>query len=41
MLERYRERTVRTGAGAAIGVVSEGVDVHATLSAGIVTGDVP
>ena len=33
--------TVRTGAGAAVGVVTEGVDVHAALSVGIVAGDVP
>jgi len=31
---------VRTGAGAAVGVVAEGVDVHATLGVGIVAGDV-
>ena len=33
--------TVRTGAGAAVGVVTEGVDVHAALGVGIVAGDVP
>lgn len=33
--------TVRTGAGAAVGVVTEGVDVHATLGVGVVSGDVP
>ena len=33
--------TVRSGRGAAVGVVTEGVDVHATLSVGVVTGDVP
>ena len=33
--------TVRAGAGAAVGVVTEGVDVHATLGVGIVAGDVP
>lgn len=33
--------TVRTGAGAAVGVVTEGVDVHATLGVGVVAGDVP
>jgi hypothetical protein len=34
-------RTVRSGAGAAVGIVAVGVDMHATLSAGIVAGDVP
>ena len=33
--------TVRTGAGAAVGVVTESVDVHATLSVGVIAGDVP
>lgn len=33
--------TVRTGAGAAVGVVTEGVDVHATLGVGVVAADVP
>ena len=33
--------TVRTGAGAAVGVVTEGVDVHAALGVGIVASDVP
>jgi len=32
---------VRTSAGAAVGVVTEGVDVHAALGIGIVAGDVP
>ena len=32
---------MRTGAGAAVGVVTEGVDVHAALGVGIVAGDVP
>merc|ERR1712183_829605 len=32
---------VRTGAGAAVGVVTKGVDVHAALGVGIVAGDVP
>lgn len=36
-----REHTVRTGGGAAVGVVAKGVDVHTTLSVGIVSGDVP
>lgn len=35
------ELTVRAGGGAAVGVVTEGVDVHATLGVGVVTGDVP
>lgn len=34
-------RTVRSSAGAAVGVVSEGVNVHATLRVGVVTGNVP
>lgn len=33
--------TVGPGAGAAVGVVAEGVDVHAALSVGVVPGDVP
>jgi hypothetical protein len=33
--------TVRASARAAVGVVAEGMDVHATFSVGIVTGDVP
>jgi len=37
----FLKRTVRTSAGAAIGVIAVGVDVHATLSAGIVAGNVP
>jgi len=32
---------VRTGAGAAVGVVAKLVDVHATLGVGVVPGDVP
>jgi len=32
---------VRTSGGAAVGVVTELMNVHATLSVGIVTGDVP
>lgn len=32
---------MRTGAGAAVGVVTKGVDVHAALGVGIVAGDVP
>ena len=34
-------RTVRAGARAAVGVVAVGVHVHATLSVGVVAGDVP
>lgn len=30
-----------TGRGAAVGVVTEGVNVHATLGIGIMAGDVP
>lgn len=37
----WHQLTVRAGAGAAVGVVTEGVDVHATLGVGIVAGDVP
>ena len=36
-----RRLTVRTGAGAAVGVVTEGVNVHAALGVGVVAGDVP
>lgn len=36
-----RARTVRTGRSAAVGIVAEGVDVHATLGVGIVARDVP
>lgn len=32
---------VRTGAGAAVGVVTVGVDVEAALGVGVVAGDVP
>lgn len=32
---------VRTGGGAAVGVVTELVDVHTTLGVGVVAGDVP
>ena len=35
------QHTVGTGAGAAVGVVAKGVDMHATLSVGVVAGDVP
>lgn len=38
---RARTLTVRTGGSAAVGVVTEGVDVHTTLSVGVVAGDVP
>jgi hypothetical protein len=36
-----RLHTVRAGGGAAVGVVTELVDVETTLSVGVVTGDVP
>jgi|SRR5690242_5397116 len=36
-----RALTVGSGRSAAVGVVAEGVNVHATLSVGVVTGDVP
>lgn len=32
---------MRAGRGAAVGVVAKGVDVDATLSVGVVAGDVP
>jgi len=32
---------VGPGGGAAVGVVAEGVDVHATLGVGVVAGDIP
>lgn len=32
---------MRTGRGAAVGVVTEGVDVEAALGVGVVAGDVP
>jgi hypothetical protein len=35
------ELTVGAGRGAAVGVVAKGVDVHATLSVGVVARDVP
>ncbi len=33
--------TVRAGRGAAVSVVTKGVDVHATLSVGVLTADIP
>lgn len=36
-----RDRTVRASRCAAVGVVTEGVDVHATLGVGVVARDVP
>lgn len=33
--------TVRAGRSAAVGVIAEGMDVHATLSAGVVARNVP
>ena len=32
---------MRAGRGAAVGVVTKGVDVHATVGIGVVAGDVP
>ena len=32
---------MRSGRSAAVGVVAKGVDVHATLSVGVVAGNVP
>ena len=40
-LVRRKQLTVRAGAGAAVGVVTESVDVHATLGVGVVAGHVP
>ena len=37
---RGGKRTVRSSAGAAVAVITELVDVHATLGGGIVAGDV-
>lgn len=34
-------RTVRTGAGASVGVVAKLVDMEATFGVGVVAGDVP
>jgi len=39
--EGGRELTVRTSRSASVGVVAEGVDVHAALGIGVVAGDVP
>jgi hypothetical protein len=33
--------TVWSGGGASVGVVAEGVDMHAALGVGVVAGDVP
>ena len=41
VLRLGRMRTVRAGGGAAVGVVTELVNVHATLGVGVVAGDVP
>ena len=38
---RRCQLTMRAGRGAAVGVVTEGVDVHATLGIGVVAGDIP
>lgn len=40
-LEGWTELTVRAGRGAAVGVVTKGVDVHATLGIGVVASDIP
>jgi len=39
--KRIAALTVGSSGSAAIGVVAESVDVHATLSVGVVAGDVP
>lgn len=36
-----RKRTVRTSAGAPVGVVTESMNVHATLGVGIVASHIP
>lgn len=41
MLHEVWLRTMRSSACAAVGVVAKSVDVHATLSVGVVAGDVP
>lgn len=41
MKGKERRHTVRTSTSAAVGVVAKGVDVHATLSVGVVAGEVP
>jgi len=38
---RLKRLTVRASGGAAVGVVTKGVNVHTTLSVGVVAGDVP
>lgn len=38
---QMQKLTVRAGRGAAVGVVTKGVDVEAPLGAGVVAGDVP
>lgn len=37
----FSSLTVRTGGGAAVGVVTELMNVHATLGIGIIARDVP
>lgn len=41
MDSEFSELTVRAGRGAAVGVVTKGVDVEASLGVGVVAGDVP
>ena len=41
MSKEGSKQTVRTGRGAAIGVVAKCVDMHSTLGIGIMAGDVP
>jgi hypothetical protein len=41
ILGEYGMPTVRSSASAAVGVVTESVDVHATLSVGVVASNVP
>lgn len=40
-LSKDSELTVRTSRGASVGVVTKGVDVHATLGVGIMASNVP
>ena len=37
----WNERTVRTSRGAAIGVVTELMNMHSSLGIGVVAGDLP
>lgn len=41
LVQARNVRTVRAGRGAAVGVVTKGVDVETTLRVGIVASDIP